>query len=146
MWYILGNELGKQFYLVKLFLLPVVNMVLAVHFFLYTHKISILSYDSVARYCIYQSIFKESAFAFISLLCTLFCYCMLMLRSFLQVPQRTTPQKKVGLFSHLHQYEKDLSLTQEIGYDVNCCQYMQDGQCSIGISRFKLITYRNLPP
>lgn len=31
-----------------------------------------------------------------------------------QVPQRTTPQKKVGLFSHLHQYEKDLSLTQEI--------------------------------
>ncbi|KAK2560072.1 Translation initiation factor eIF-2B subunit delta [Acropora cervicornis] len=31
-----------------------------------------------------------------------------------QVPQRTSPQKKVGLFSHLHQYEKDVSLTQEI--------------------------------
>ncbi|XP_073245771.1 translation initiation factor eIF2B subunit delta-like isoform X1 [Porites lutea] len=31
-----------------------------------------------------------------------------------QVPQRTTTQKKVGLFSHLHQYEKDLSLTQGI--------------------------------
>ncbi|XP_027046644.1 translation initiation factor eIF-2B subunit delta-like isoform X2 [Pocillopora damicornis] len=33
-----------------------------------------------------------------------------------QVPQRTTPQKKVGLFSHLHQYEKDVSLTQEISF------------------------------
>ncbi|XP_032228224.1 translation initiation factor eIF-2B subunit delta isoform X1 [Nematostella vectensis] len=31
-----------------------------------------------------------------------------------QVPLRVKPQKKVGLFSHLHQYEKDVSLTQEI--------------------------------
>ncbi|KAK3751992.1 hypothetical protein QZH41_010973, partial [Actinostola sp. cb2023] len=31
-----------------------------------------------------------------------------------QVPVRPTSQKKVGLFSHLHQYEKDVSLTQEL--------------------------------
>ena len=32
------------------------------------------------------------------------------------VPQRTAVQKKVGLFSHLHQYERQQSLTKEIKY------------------------------
>jgi translation initiation factor eIF-2B subunit delta len=31
-----------------------------------------------------------------------------------QVPQRTKSKKTVGLFSHLHQYEKDSKLTQTI--------------------------------
>ena len=31
-----------------------------------------------------------------------------------QVPVRATTQRKVGLFSHLPQYEKDFSLTQNI--------------------------------
>ena len=30
------------------------------------------------------------------------------------VPQRTLAQKKVGLFSHLHQYERQQSLTKDI--------------------------------
>ena len=33
-----------------------------------------------------------------------------------QVPQRTVVQRKVAIFSHLHQYEREVSLTQEIGY------------------------------
>lgn len=33
-----------------------------------------------------------------------------------QVPQRKTTQKKVDLFSHLHQYEKDISLTKDISF------------------------------
>ena len=32
------------------------------------------------------------------------------------VPQRSATQKKVQMFSHLHQYEKDLSLTKNIRY------------------------------
>ena len=31
-----------------------------------------------------------------------------------QVPQRSGTQKKVHLFAHLHQYEKDESLTKDI--------------------------------
>lgn len=34
------------------------------------------------------------------------------------VPQRTSVQKKVDLFSHLHQYERQQSLTREIKYVV----------------------------
>ena len=30
------------------------------------------------------------------------------------VPQRMSVQKKVGLFSHLHQYERQQALTKEI--------------------------------
>ena len=30
------------------------------------------------------------------------------------IPQRMSVQKKVGLFSHLHQYERQQSLTKEI--------------------------------
>lgn len=30
------------------------------------------------------------------------------------VPQRASVQKKVGLFSHLHQYERQQTLTREI--------------------------------
>lgn len=33
-----------------------------------------------------------------------------------QVPHRATTQRKVDLFSHLPQYEKDVSLTQNIKY------------------------------
>jgi len=33
-----------------------------------------------------------------------------------QVPQRSVIQKKVNLFSHLHQYEKDLELTKEVNF------------------------------
>jgi len=33
-----------------------------------------------------------------------------------QVPQRSLIQKKVNLFSHLHQYEKDIKLTKDISF------------------------------
>ncbi|XP_078494607.1 translation initiation factor eIF2B subunit delta-like [Ciona intestinalis] len=36
-----------------------------------------------------------------------------------QVPQRTEGQKKVALFSHLHQYERSLSITKNIGFGKN---------------------------
>lgn len=35
-----------------------------------------------------------------------------------QVPQRTVVEKKVNLFSHLHQYEHEVSLTQSVPYVV----------------------------
>jgi len=35
-----------------------------------------------------------------------------------QVPQRTVVEKKVSLFSHLHQCEREVSLTQSIPYVV----------------------------
>ena len=31
-----------------------------------------------------------------------------------QVPQRSEGQKKVALFAHLHQYERNLSITKDI--------------------------------
>lgn len=41
-----------------------------------------------------------------------------------QVPQRKTTQKKVDLFSHLHQYEKDISLTKDIRYSKLICIFL----------------------
>ena len=38
------------------------------------------------------------------------------------IPLRTDAQKKVGLFSHLHQYEREVSLTRDIKY-VQWCTY-----------------------
>ena len=35
-----------------------------------------------------------------------------------QVPQRSDAQRKVGLFNHLHQYERDISLTKNMKWDI----------------------------
>lgn len=50
-----------------------------------------------------------------------------------QVPQRTEGQKKVALFSHLHQYERSLSITSNMGWVI-----------SIGFKFFKAKLWKRL--